>query len=109
MDAEEAAVRAYYERGEGRDRLSDGRGQFEFIRTTEILARRLPPPPAVIPDIGGGPGRYALWLASLGYQVEHQDLMPLHVRQLQADAAGGAGDPRRHRRRTAARPSRRVG
>jgi SAM-dependent methyltransferase len=88
MDADEAAVRAYYERGEERDRLSDGRGQLEFVRTTEILARRLPLPPAVIADIGGGPGRYALWLASLGYQVEHRDLMPLHVSQLQTDAAG---------------------
>ena len=48
----------------------------EFIRTTEIVARRLPPPPAVIADIGGGPCRYALGLASLGYQVEHRDLMP---------------------------------
>jgi SAM-dependent methyltransferase len=88
MDREETAVRAYYERGEERARLSDGRGQLEFIRTTEIVARRLPPPPAVIADIGGGPGRYALWLASLGYQVEHRDLMPLHVGQLQQAAAG---------------------
>lgn len=40
MDAEEAAIRAYCERGEEQDRLSDGRGQLEFIRTTEILAHR---------------------------------------------------------------------
>jgi SAM-dependent methyltransferase len=91
MDAEEAVVRAYYERGEERDRLSEGRGQLEYIRTTEIVARRLPPPPAVIADIGGGPGRYALWLASLGYQVEHRDLMPLHVTQLLVDAAAVSG------------------
>jgi SAM-dependent methyltransferase len=45
----------------------------------------------VVADIGGGPGRYALWLASLGYQVEHRDLMPLHVEQLSADAAGVPG------------------
>jgi SAM-dependent methyltransferase len=45
----------------------------------------------VVADIGGGPGRYALWLASLGYQVEHRDLMPLHVEQLTADAAGVSG------------------
>src|SRR5947207_2261465 len=42
-------------------------------------------------DIGGGPGRYALWLASLGYQVEHRDLTPLHVEQLMAGTAGVAG------------------
>src|SRR6266566_3302078 len=63
----------------------------EFTRTTEIVLRRLPAAPGVVADIGGGPGRYALWLASLGYQVEHRDLMPLHVEQLTADTAGVAG------------------
>jgi SAM-dependent methyltransferase len=85
------ALRAYYERGMERERLSDGRGDLEFTRTTEIVRRRLPAAPAVVADIGGGPGRYALWLASLGYQVEHRDLMPLHVEQLTADAAGVPG------------------
>jgi SAM-dependent methyltransferase len=91
MEANDTALRAYYERGMERERLSDGRGDLEFTRTTEIVARRLPAAPAVIADIGGGPGRYALWLASLGYQVEHRDLMPLHVEQLTADAAGVPG------------------
>jgi SAM-dependent methyltransferase len=91
MEADDAALRAHYEQGMEQERLSDGRGELEFTRTTEIALRRLPAAPAVVADIGGGPGRYALWLASLGYQVEHRDLMPLHVEQLTADAAGVAG------------------
>ena len=87
MTPEEAAVRAYYGRGEEQDRLGGGGGLLEYLRTIEIVSRRLPAAPAVIADIGGGPGRYALWLASLGYQVEHRDLIPLHVSQLQATAA----------------------
>jgi hypothetical protein len=31
MTTEDAAVRAYYERDEERDRLSDGRGQLETL------------------------------------------------------------------------------
>jgi SAM-dependent methyltransferase len=85
----DVAMRAYYSRGEERDRLDSGVGRLEFLRTTEIVSRRLPPPPAVIADIGGGPGRYALWLASLGYEVEHRDVMPLHVSQLAAEGVGG--------------------
>jgi hypothetical protein len=39
VDTEEAVVRAYYERGEERERLSDGRGQREFIRTPKSWAQ----------------------------------------------------------------------
>jgi SAM-dependent methyltransferase len=91
MEEDDAALRAHYELGMERERLSDGRGELEFTRTTEIVLRRLPAAPAVVADIGGGPGRYALWLASLGYQVEHRDLMPLHVEQLRMEVAGVAG------------------
>ena len=86
-DTHEAELRAYYERGEERDRLAAGHGVLEFIRTTEIVLRHLPPAPARVADVGGGPGRYALWLAEFGYEVEHRDLMPLHVRQVEDDAA----------------------
>ena len=86
MDGSERAdVDAYYARDEERDRLSqDARGVLEFERSVEIIRRSLPPAPAVVADIGGGPGRYALWLAEHGYQVEHRDLMPLHVQHLAA-------------------------
>lgn len=77
----------HYARGQEVDRLSGPLGAVEFIRTQEIIGRHLPPPPAVIGDVGGGPGRYTLWLADLGYTVVHRDLVPLHVQQLQATAA----------------------
>jgi SAM-dependent methyltransferase len=92
MRAEDRAeIEAYYDRGEERNRLADGPvAIIEFERTKEIILRLLPPAPAVVADIGGGPGRYAQWLAGLGYQVEHRDLMPLHVEQVRA-AAGDTG------------------
>jgi SAM-dependent methyltransferase len=87
-----AAMHEHYLRGEEADRLvMSGHGQLEFERTQEIVLRQLPPPPAVIADIGGGPGRYAFWLAGLGYRVVHRDVVPLHVEQLRAVAAA---DPR---------------
>ena len=76
------ALRSYYELGEERERLSEARGALEFERSKELIERFLPPIPAVIADIGGGPGRYALWLAELGYEVRHRDIVPLHVSQL---------------------------
>jgi SAM-dependent methyltransferase len=80
-------VAAHYALGRERDRLTGGRGVLEFERTREVVLRRLPATPATVADVGGGPGRYALWLAGLGYRVEHRDLLPLHVDQLRADAA----------------------
>jgi SAM-dependent methyltransferase len=92
MRAEDRAeIEAYYGRGEERDRLAGGPvGIIEFERTKEIILRLLPPGPAVVADIGGGPGRYTQWLAGLGYQVEHRDLMALHVEEVRA-AAGDSG------------------
>jgi SAM-dependent methyltransferase len=57
-------------------------------RTVEIIARWLPSPPGVIADLGGGPGRYAIWLAERGYRVQHRDIVPLHVEQTAAATAG---------------------
>jgi SAM-dependent methyltransferase len=77
----------WYGQGWERDRLDEPLGQIEFARTVELISARLPPPPATVADIGGGPGRYTVWLDSLGYSVVHRDLMPLHVEQLRARLA----------------------
>jgi SAM-dependent methyltransferase len=77
-------LQAYYARDEERDRLGEGVGQIEFLRTVEVLERTLPPAGAVIADIGGGPGRYTDWLVDAGYTVVHRDIVEHHVEQVQA-------------------------
>lgn len=55
------------------DRLGR-RHRTEFAVTMLALKAFLPPPPANLIDISGGPGRYALELARLGYAVTLLDL-----------------------------------
>ena len=86
------AMHAYYVQGREQDRLGRPDGRVEFERTCEIIRRHLPPAPAVIADVGGGPGRYALWLAGLGYQVHLRDVVPLHVEQARESAAAAGLD-----------------
>jgi SAM-dependent methyltransferase len=84
MITPDAAMRAHYALGKEQSRLDEPKAVLEFERTKEILLRALPPVPATVADIGGGPGRYALWLTGLGYHVEHRDITPLHVEQARA-------------------------
>ena len=60
MGNEMHEIAAFYARGLERDRLSAGQGALELLRTQQLLKRYLPAAPAVLADIGGGPGRYAL-------------------------------------------------
>jgi SAM-dependent methyltransferase len=70
-----------------RDRLTDGHGVLEFLRTQELLARVLPPPPAVVLDVGGAAGIHALPLAERGYAVDLVDPVELHVDQAREASA----------------------
>lgn len=74
-------VVAHYASGHEEHRLAARTDQIELHRTRELLARHLPPAPAAIADVGGGPGVHALWLAQGGYTVHLVDALPLHVAQ----------------------------
>ena len=66
------------------------RHRTEFAVSMCALSEWLPPAPASILDIGGGPGRYAIALAQLGYDVTLLDLSQANLAfaKQQADAAG---------------------
>jgi ubiquinone/menaquinone biosynthesis C-methylase UbiE len=74
-------IRRYYDLGLEADRLKTAEGELEFVRTKEIITRYLPSPPAVILDVGGGPGTYACWLARKGFEMHLVDPVPLHTEQ----------------------------
>ena len=60
-------------------RHETGGGKLDAARTQELMRRFLPSPPALVRDVGGGPGGHACWLAREGYEVHLVDLVPLHV------------------------------
>lgn len=71
-----AKVRRWYDgRAEWQWDWTD-RNPVEYGVTLRTLREYLPPPPAAVADIGGGPGRYAIALAQQGYRVTLFDLSP---------------------------------
>lgn len=88
-DDDQLELVAAYQSGMERGRLFQGSSRIEFERTKRLLLRHLPPAPASVLDVGGGPGSYASWLAGLGYQVHLVDLTPAHVEQALEQAAAG--------------------
>lgn len=80
-------ITRYYEEITEGGRLAAGPGQLEFARTKEVVLRSLPPPPAVVLDVGGAAGVYSLWLAEKGYQVHLIDAVPRHVEEAQRRSA----------------------
>jgi ubiquinone/menaquinone biosynthesis C-methylase UbiE len=86
-------IREHYEIVAEAERLERAESEIEKVRTQELLRRYLPPPPAVILDVGGGAGVYAFWLARRGYQVHLIDGTPRHISQAEAAAQQTGGPP----------------
>lgn len=80
-------IEEHYLRSKESERLSNEWGELERIRTQAILARHLPSAPAIIYDVGGGTGAYAVPLAKQGYRVHLIDPVELHLVQAQSYAA----------------------
>src|SRR5262245_54500928 len=72
-------VSSHYASGYEANRLNIARGVLDRERTREAPCPLLPPAPATVFDIGGGPGGHACWLATQGYDVHLIDITPLHV------------------------------
>ncbi len=67
----------YYEQfGEKEwERLTWPEGQIEFVITQDAFSRHLPQDARIL-DLGGGPGRWTIWLAQKGFRVTLADLSP---------------------------------
>ncbi|MFD9604773.1 class I SAM-dependent methyltransferase [Streptomyces sp. NPDC059970] len=90
-------VIAHYETHDQTDRLhATATGRLELARTQHLLRRHLPPAPARVLDVGGGPGIHARWLADDGYTVHLIDPVPHHLTQASAyaDCTTELGDAR---------------
>ncbi|MGM0718492.1 MAG: class I SAM-dependent methyltransferase, partial [Halobacteriota archaeon] len=67
-------------------------GRFELENTISALESHLPDGGTML-DAGGGPGRYSVWLAEHGFDVEHLDVSREQVRLARKHAADhGVGD-----------------
>ncbi|MDA5279897.1 class I SAM-dependent methyltransferase [Streptomyces sp. Isolate_45] len=91
-------VIAHYETHDQTDRLhATATGRLELTRTQHLLRRHLPPAPARVLDVGGGPGIHARWLTDQGYTVHLIDPVPHHLTQAGAHASCTTelGDARR--------------
>lgn len=67
--------------------------RLEYLITSHVLERHLPPAPARMLDAGGGPGRYTIDLARRNYCVTLLDLSPALLRLAQQRIAAAAIPP----------------
>ena len=92
-DCKRAVINYYQEYYDEKARLNRDQSAIEFARTQDIIQRYLPKPPAMVLDVGGGPGVYSAWLARLGYTVRLLDIVPRHIEQARALSETQAANP----------------
>ena len=85
MDETTRTIRDFYDAAV-EDEWNRIAGRPEFLLTCRMLDRYIKPGDTVL-DIGGGPGRYSLYLAGRGCDVTLLDLSPENVRFAQERAA----------------------
>jgi SAM-dependent methyltransferase len=78
----------FYHRSPEEDRLEQGPFILEQLRTREVIERYARRPPAMVLDVGGAAGAYALWLADAGYTVHLVDAAPRLVAEAERRSAG---------------------
>ncbi|MEP6661875.1 MAG: class I SAM-dependent methyltransferase [Acidimicrobiales bacterium] len=70
----------HYERNyDESQRITQGLGELEFVRTRDIILHHLPQHQLRVLDVGGGTGVHARWLAEAGHEVVVVDIVPRHV------------------------------
>jgi SAM-dependent methyltransferase len=83
----DSTIADFYQRSREEDRLEEGPFLLEALRTRELIQRYASPPPAVVVDIGGAAGAYALLLAEAGYTVHLVDPVPRLVAEARRRSA----------------------
>ena len=74
-------IEFFYDRASEETRLDKGMGIFEFERVKKLIESYLLPTSMKIIDVGGGTGKYAAWLSSIGHEVFLVDPVPKHIKQ----------------------------
>ena len=67
-------VEVHYDRNAEREWERLDRHRMEFSITCRVLDEFLPSPPGRVLDVGGGPGRYTIYLTQIGYRVSLLDI-----------------------------------
>jgi ubiquinone/menaquinone biosynthesis C-methylase UbiE len=83
-------VGSYYDRCAQKEWERMERHRMEFLVTQRALLEYLPGENLQIADIGGGPGRYTIFLTNLGHELTLVDLSPAEI-QIALDQAEKVG------------------